>query len=136
MSKIYFIIHFFFKILHFKKSCNLISWLHFGPKLKNQNLPDVGKMNFHGKKGLCQFLNILTIHHRAKNQESNNESFLRKKYRTDGWIDNSDFIGPSVGRGFNNNSNNDSNNNSNSNNSKLFFTLFTEVNVGELLGKK
>ena len=29
--KIDFIIHFFLEILHFKESCNLIGWQHFGP---------------------------------------------------------------------------------------------------------
>ena len=111
----------------------------------------MGKKNFHGKKGLCQFLNIPTIYHRAKNQENNNEPFPRKKCQTDGRTDNGDFIGPSVGRGSNNNNNNDStninnninnnnnnsnNNNNNNNNNKLFFALFTEVNVRELSGKK
>ena len=31
MQKINFIIHFFLTILHFKESCNLIGWQHFGP---------------------------------------------------------------------------------------------------------
>ena len=31
MQKINFIIHFFLMILHFKESCNLIGWQHFGP---------------------------------------------------------------------------------------------------------
>ena len=37
MPKINFIIHFFLEILHFKESCNLIDWQHFGPWLENQN---------------------------------------------------------------------------------------------------
>ena len=37
IPKINFIIHFFLKILHFKKSCNFIGQQHFGPKLENQN---------------------------------------------------------------------------------------------------
>ena len=35
--KIYFIIHFFLTILHFKESCNLIDWQSFGPFLKTRN---------------------------------------------------------------------------------------------------
>ena len=31
MQKINFIIPFFLTILHFKESCNLIGWQHFGP---------------------------------------------------------------------------------------------------------
>ena len=30
-QKMNFIIHIFFEILHFKESCNLISWQHYGP---------------------------------------------------------------------------------------------------------
>ena len=30
-KKINFIIHFFLMVLHFKESCNLIGWQHFGP---------------------------------------------------------------------------------------------------------
>ena len=37
MPKINFIVHFFLEILHFKESCNLIDWQHFGPWLENQN---------------------------------------------------------------------------------------------------
>ena len=37
MPKINFTIHFFLQMLHFKKSCNLISWQTFGPELENQN---------------------------------------------------------------------------------------------------
>ena len=35
MPKIYFAIHFFLEILHFKESCNSIGWQHFGAKLEN-----------------------------------------------------------------------------------------------------
>ena len=57
------------------------------------------KMNFPRKKGLCQFLNISIIFHRAKNQEKSNEPLLRKtpNWQTD--RDNGGFIGPSVRRG-------------------------------------
>ena len=37
MQKINFIIHFFFTILHFKESYNLIGWQHFAPLLETQN---------------------------------------------------------------------------------------------------
>ena len=37
MQKIKFIIYFFFTILHFKESCNLIGWQHFAPLLETQN---------------------------------------------------------------------------------------------------
>ena len=37
MEKIKFIIHLFLTILHFKESCDLIGWQHFGPKLELQN---------------------------------------------------------------------------------------------------
>ena len=37
MLKINFIIHYFLKTLHFKESCNLIGWQHFGTYPENQN---------------------------------------------------------------------------------------------------
>ena len=37
MQKIKFIIYFFFTILHFKESYNLIGWQHFAPLLETQN---------------------------------------------------------------------------------------------------
>ena len=37
MEKINFIIHFFLTIWHFKESCNLIGWQHFGQSLETQN---------------------------------------------------------------------------------------------------
>ena len=37
MQKIKFIIQLFLTILHFKESCNLLGWQHFGPKLETQN---------------------------------------------------------------------------------------------------
>ena len=37
MQKINFIIHFFLTIWHFKESCNLIGWQHFGQSLETQN---------------------------------------------------------------------------------------------------
>ena len=37
MQKINFIILLFLTILHFKESCNLLGWQHFGPKLETQN---------------------------------------------------------------------------------------------------
>ena len=48
--------------------------------------PNLGKNEFSWKKGLCQFLDIPIIYHRAKNQKKNVEPFLRKKpnWRTDG----------------------------------------------------
>ena len=42
IPKINFIIHFFFEILHFKESCNLIGWQLFGPLLDNQNFSRYG----------------------------------------------------------------------------------------------
>ena len=42
IPKIHFIIHFFLEILHFKESCNLIGWQHFGPQLQNQNFARYG----------------------------------------------------------------------------------------------
>ena len=42
MTKIYFIIHLVFEILHFKESCKLIGWQHFGPWLENQNFGTYG----------------------------------------------------------------------------------------------
>ena len=63
-------------------------------------LPKFGqKWIFLEKKGLCQFLNIPIIFHRAKNQEKSDEPLLRKtpNWQTD--RDNGGFIGPSVWRG-------------------------------------
>ena len=42
MPKIKFIIVFFLEILHFKESCNLIGWQHFGPQLETQNFVRYG----------------------------------------------------------------------------------------------
>ena len=66
---------------------------------------NLGENEFSWKKELCQFLNILIIYHRSKNQKKI-MSHSWEKCRTDGGIDtdgqtdNGDFIGrPSVGRG-------------------------------------
>ena len=37
MQKINFMIQLFLAILHFKESCHLLGWQHFGPQLKTQN---------------------------------------------------------------------------------------------------
>ena len=54
------------------------------------------------RKGLCQFLNIPIIQHRAENQKQL-MTHSSEKRRTDGGTDrqtdNGDFIGSSVGRG-------------------------------------
>ena len=92
----------------------MIGWQHFSPWLENQNLAryriggeisisspfcqNLGKYDFFWKKGLCQFLNIPIIYHRAKNHKKL-MSHLREKCRTDRQTGNSNFIGPSVGRG-------------------------------------
>ena len=72
----------------------------------------MSKNEFSWKKGLCQFLDIPIIYHRAKNQKKTNDPFLKKNAeltdkqterqtdgQTDRQTDNSDFIGPSVGQG-------------------------------------
>ena len=42
MPKTNFIMHFFFEILHFTESYNLIGWQHSGPSLENQNFARYG----------------------------------------------------------------------------------------------
>ena len=41
IQKINWIIHFFLAILHFKESCNLIGWQHFGHNSRPKILPDM-----------------------------------------------------------------------------------------------
>ena len=55
MPKIYFIIHLVFEILHFKESCKLIGWQHFGPWLENQNF---GTSGIGGKISTTIFVSI------------------------------------------------------------------------------
>ena len=103
MPKINFMVLFFLEILHFKKSCNLIGWQHFGPlpvmglvvkyhfRLFPRNndkifqkiqkpyfgllLPKSGHKWIFPEKVLCQFLDIPIIYHLAKNQTTI-ETFL------------------------------------------------------------
>ena len=56
-------------------------------------------MNFAGKKGLCQFLNIPIIHDGAKNQKKLTIIPEKNAELTDRQTDNSDFTGLSVGLG-------------------------------------
>ena len=79
----------------FQKIQKNLFWGHLGPFL-----PRWGQKWIFLKKGICQFLDIPIIYHRAKNQKKNNERFLRwtPKWRIDRRTDNGDFIG----RGSNN----------------------------------
>ena len=66
--------------------------------------PNLGKNEFSWKKGLCQFLDIPIIYHRAKNQKKILSHFWEKRLtdgRTGGQTDeltDDDFIEPYVGR--------------------------------------
>ena len=77
---------------------------YFGAIL-NTFCPTLGKNEFSWKKGLCQFLDIPIVYHRAKNKK-NYSAFSEKNAKLmdgqkDRQIDNGDFIGPSIGRGSN-----------------------------------
>ena len=68
--------------------------------------PNSGKTEFFWKERLCQFLNIPIIYHRAKNQNKLISHSWEKCWtdgQTDRRTDNGDFIGPSLGRGSDNN---------------------------------
>ena len=65
--------------------------------------PNLGKKEFFCKKGLCQFSNIPTIYHRAKNAEltdGRTDSQTNKTDRqTNRRTENGDLIGAPEGRG-------------------------------------
>ena len=42
MSKVEFIIYFFFELSHFKEPCGFIGWQHFGPKMETQSFARYG----------------------------------------------------------------------------------------------
>ena len=58
---------------------------YFGAIL-NTFCPTLGKNEFSWKKGLCQFLDIPIVYHRAKNKKKL-FSFFREKCQTDGWTE-------------------------------------------------
>ena len=87
MTTINFIIHFFLEILHFKESCNLIGWQHFGPQLENQNF---ARYEIGGEISTTLLVSTLNYFYEKLNEK-----------QTDGQTDEGDFIGPSVGRGSN-----------------------------------
>ena len=57
----------------FKKLKKLCFGTILGPFCQN-----LSKNEFSWKKGLCQFLDIPIIYHRAKNQKKTNDPFLKK----------------------------------------------------------
>ena len=65
----------------FQKIPKTLFWGHLDPFC-----PNLGKIEFFWEKGLCQFLNIPIIYHRAKNQKKL-MSHSWEKCRTDGQTD-------------------------------------------------
>ena len=109
MPKINFIIHFFLEILHFKESCNLIDRHHnsrtrissdMGLMVRYNNISFRFRL-FPGKTN-DKFFKTFNKTYIGSHFGSFFPKFWQKGIFIPEKNDNDDFIGPSIGRGFNN----------------------------------